>query len=225
MLPGFVPTYTINRVAPVVQGTTQGDTGVSPATSTTVTLPSSVAANDLLVIIGNTSASGVVPSTPAGWTALTFGTISGSGEAVIFYKQAAGGETSVVVSHSSARFAWLAYRISGWDTTKAPEVGTPATGSSTTPDPPSVTPSWALTRKNLYLATCGVNNGNTGSTSAIPSGYTNGINQRTQKNDSTDCRISAAQKAMTVTATSEDPGTFTTTTGAWRAQTIAIAGL
>lgn len=225
MLPGIAPPLGGNqRQAPVVQGTSQGDTGSSPLTSTTVTLPSSVAAGELLVIIGVCSTGGVTPSTPAGWSALSFGTVSGSGGAVIFYKQAAGGETSVAVSHSSARFAWTAYRISGWDTSKAPEVGTAATGSGTTADPPSVTPSWGATRKNLYLVASAVNNGSSGSTSAYPSGYTNGISQRTQKNDSSDCRISVAQKAMTTMAASEDPGTFTATTGAWVAQTIAVAG-
>lgn len=224
MLPGFVLIKTINRLAPVVAGAVVGDTGASPLTSSTVTLPSSVAAGDLLLIVTIPSTSGVTPSTPAGWTALTWGALTGCGTAVVFYKQAAGGETSQAITHASARLAWVAYRITGWDTAKAPEVGTAATGSSVNPDPPSISPSWGATRNDLFIAASAVNNGNTGATSAYPSGYSNGQTTRTQKGDSSDVRISSAEKRTTSMVSSENPGTFTTTTGNWTAQTIAVAG-
>lgn len=225
MLPGIAPKVApAPHVAPVVAGAAVSDTGASPATTTSATLPASVAAGDLLVVMAVPSTSGVTISTPAGWTALTWGALTGNGTAAIFYKQAAGGETSVSLTHGSARLACIAYRITGWDSAKAPEVGTAATGSSVNPDPPSISPSWGTTRNDLFLAACCVANGNTGVTSAYPSGYSNGQTTRTQKGDSSDVRISCAEKRTTIMVSSEDPGTFTTTTGAWTAQTIAIAG-
>jgi hypothetical protein len=199
---------------PTVAATSIGNVGGSRVSSSSVNLPAGVVAGNLLIIVFACENNGAQPSTPTGWSLLSGPTVNGIG-LTIFYKTAAGGETSVTVSHGNNRTAWTCYRISGWQGT--PEVGTAATGSSTAPNPPSLTPSWGST-KTLWLATAALA-GNSG-TPTYPTNYTNGISDKSTQAGVGDARAMSAQRELA--AVSEDPGAFTTTSGSWVAQTIAI---
>lgn len=197
---------------PVVQATSTGNSAGVRATTSNVNLPSSVAAGEKLLVIFACERSAADPTTPAGWTLRSGPTASANVSLTVFEMTAVGGETSVTVSHGSNRTAWTCYRISGWQ--GGAEAGTAATGTSTTPNPPSLTPSWG-SASTLWLAVAALD-GATAAPSSYPSGYSGGISDYS----ATTTRAMSAQKDSA--AASEDPGTYTTTSGAWAAQTIAI---
>jgi hypothetical protein len=98
-------------------------------------------------------------------------------------------------------------------------VGTAATGSSTTPDPPSVTP--AANETNLFLALAAVDDDWSQAVFA-PTNYTGEANVGSNATSSTTCTILAAFRHVT-TGSAENPGTFAVSSSEqWVAQTLCI---
>lgn len=179
------------------------DTEVSNAASSSspsVTMPSGISAGDLLITIifrsGTSTANG-----QNGWTELFEVTWDSMINA--FYKVADGSEGSTqqpVVYGSANVTAHNTYLISGYQ--GVPEADTTPSGvgaTTTTPDPPSLSPSWG-SAKTLWIAAAGQN-----STTLIsyPTNYTDGLT-------SGDGRMWSARREIE-TAT-EDPGVFTHST-------------
>jgi len=201
---------------PVIAGT---NTSVGSGGSLTAALPASIAAGDLLlmlVVVASNAAQTV--TTPTGWTQL-FNDV-GPGllrRLACFYKTATGSEgSSVSITASGGGLACLTWRITGW--TGTPAAGTTATGSSTAPTPPSLSPSWG-SGTTLWLACMG--DAVSSSSIAPPTNYSNGF-QADQTSTSPQAHAAAASRALT--AASEDPGAFTISSGSWAANTIAIQG-
>jgi PKD repeat protein len=196
---------------PTLQAT-QTSTTTTAGTSHTVTLPTGVAAGDLLVVAAAFSSNGTI-TLPSGWTSVhqvntTFTTI-------VFSKQsAAGGETTLALTSSNnARMAARAWRISGAHQASPPTAAAGANTTSTTPDPPSLT---ELTSDHLWIAIAGINGLTT--TSAYPSGYGNSNNTQA----TTSPTLASASKTATASAT-ENPGTFTISAStAHRAITVGV---
>lgn len=93
-----------------------------------------------------------------------------------------------------------------------------ATGTSTTPNPPSLSPAGGA-KDYLIIALCGVDD-EASNITAAPSGYS-GLDYD-EYASSLGCGIAHAYKALSA-GSSEDPGTFTNTSSQeWVAQTIAI---
>jgi hypothetical protein len=225
----FVPAagWAVKKAPAVVSRITNSGTfGSSPAS---VSLPGSIVSGNLLILaIGFFNPpSPISLTTPSGWTLLTS---LGGGSATtqvgyIFYKTASGSEgatVSISFSPTSSPYAWgaVAYQISGWSGT--PQYGTFATASSTAPNPPSVTPTGAL---SLALAIAGGGGGGsvTQTISSYPSGYSNG---QLGANASATNRGWCGSAEATISGTSAvDPGAFTIgTSQAWWAQTVIISG-
>ena len=187
------------------------------STSHAMNLPATVSAGDLL-IINVSSRYGTTVTMPGGWTLLTSGT-SGTGGTdrvlSIYYKTAAGteGGTTITVTLSiSGAATSTAYAISGWQGT--PEAAT-AIGSSTTPDPPSLSASWGGA-SSLFLAAFSAYGS---AASAIPTGYSDGIGG-SSGNPSYNATGGAEKSGSSA---SENPSAFTKPeTGPWVAATIAI---
>ena len=103
-------------------------------------MPASVAAGDLLVIIG----SGVTATTFAltGWTQLMDENVNRG--ILVYVRQADGteGADETVTSVGSVKPAFIAYRITGAADpgVTAPTSGTTATGTSVNPNPPNCNP-------------------------------------------------------------------------------------
>jgi hypothetical protein len=95
-----------------------------------------------------------------------------------------------------------------------------ATGSSTTPDPPA---SGTVAAKDwLAIAMTVVDLTGTGSTiSAAPTNYTTGAQLQKSASSTTSVGLGVGYRALSA-ATSEDPGTFTCTTGQWQAITMLV---
>lgn len=200
---------------PVVQTTNTGVNESANATSHTVNLPASIAAGDLLLIIAEfLSNPGTVSVT--GWT---FIQTDANGTAIFvsyLWKLATGSEgaTATLTTSNSVHGNYISYRISGWDGVTAPATGTATTGSSSNPDPPSLTPSWGA-QDTLWIPVEG--HANTAAITTAPTNYTNLITISVNSSS-----VSSAQRQLN--AATENPGTFTSsgTPNTWVAQTIAI---
>lgn len=135
------------------------------------------------------------------------------------------GGNVVVTVGASTKAASLAYNISGHDADTAPEFSTVATGTSTGPDPGSLTPTGGG-KDYLWLAAFRQNgeeaDDDTWCNSA-PTNYTNLIQKTTGIGGvaSTNGSVASAERALT--AATEDPGVFNTDQSlAWRAYTVAV---
>lgn len=195
---------------PQVQGTPATQTFAS-STTHNVTMPATVNAGDLLLVV--IVFSGSTANTPSGWTAGTNGGFAGGGNMNVFYKTADGSEDSTNVNFSTvaaATGASVCYRITRCAGSIA---GSFATGSnSATVDPPSVTPGWTVDR-TLWIAVGGQVSGNT--VASPPTNYTNMVQAQSS------CAIVSARRVLYATA--ENPGAFTFSGSAsWGAITVAV---
>ena len=181
----------------------------SPRTSHTVNLPASIAAGDLLLALFSQDGSAANETTwPAGWTEM-FDVLGGDDTNVFSaaYRQADGDEgvSITVTTTNSVGSGHNTYRISGAENpaTRAPESAT-STATNAAPDPPNLTPTGGA-KDYLWIAATGYNGGADPTTSA-PTNYTNLI-EGVHGGSGTDC--SSGRRALN--ASSENPGTFTTT--------------
>ena len=142
---------------PVVAGTgaVYNTAGTTP-TSHAVPLPNGVSPGDLLIVVFPYDGGGGV-AWPAGWTEI-LDRANGSHALAVAYRRADGSEgpTVSVITQAEQAVGFM-YRITGSHVTTAPEIIS-AIGSSTTPDPSGLTPSWG-SANTLWLAAYGINGG------------------------------------------------------------------
>lgn len=206
---------------PTVEGTPGALTDAVNATAHVVPYPTGVSggiqAGDLLLVVG--AIDEVATTTISNWngfTQLNWGdvpTLTAAGG--VAYKWAAGGETGTITFTSSVseRAVFRMYCIRGGDTGKNPEF-TVATGNSTNPNPPSLTPTWSGSVQTLWFVIAVVD---ATVPTAAPTNYTN---LETQIGTST-AAIGVARRNLI--AATEDPGVFTMVTDQWRALTVGVA--
>ncbi len=199
---------------------TASSNGSANVTSSTVTLPASVAAGDLLIILlASDLLTAPAFTFPAGWTKLA-DVADSAHTGTVAYAIAAGGETTVAVTHTTERTNQIAWRIPAaeWHGTTVPEIATIVTGNSSTPNPGSLTPSWG-SAATMWLAACTWDDSAAPTLSTYPTNYTDA--QANSVGGSSAARVAGAWR--TLTATSEDPGAFGLS-GAetWQAWTIAV---
>lgn len=207
---------------PSIAATNSGSSGGN-ATSHTVNLPAGiVAGNLLLVAFTNDGSATVSVTTPAtGWSTL-YSTPNGSNaRSTVFYRFADGseGSTITVTTSASEGSAHASWRMTGVDKQTNPEGGTPATGSSANPNPPSLNPSNWGTEDTLWIAVYGWD-GNVAHTS-YPANYTLGQTTNRWAN-ANGCGVAIGGRQLN--AASEDPGTATIGSEDWIANTIAVRG-
>jgi hypothetical protein len=228
LLPGMFPAAVAARAQaaapafPQVVATNTGNLSSANATYN-APLPASIQAGDLLVVfIGcSNGTGGTTIGTPSGWTQLY--TQAGGGNMrrhAAYYRVADGGEgaTQAFTASNASIWASTACRITGYQGT--PEAGTPATGNSTAPNPPSLTPSWG-SAKTLWLAGMAATTASGGATTTAPASYTNQLTDVGTLAGLAFPRVSSAQRELE--ASPEDPGTFTlSATAQWVAGTVAV---
>jgi hypothetical protein len=210
---------------PVVESTNTSATATA-GTNHVVSLPAGIAAGDLIVIcmvIGSTSAT---LNTHADYTEV-LDEASAVGLKVL-YRLATGGESNpTLVSSANTRDATCTFRISGAENpdTQAPEVGTTATGSSTTPDPPTTTPTGGA-KDYLWITFCGSagEQADDGTyCTGFPTNYNDNQLEKTCGVAGTNLGGMIAAATRQANGSSENPGTFTVSeNNTWRAQTIAV---
>jgi len=181
-------------------------------TSHTVNLPAGIAAGNLLFIFFNVTGVTNV-NTPTNWNSLI--NLPGTGpdgatpRTVVFYKVADGteGSTVTITTSASKKSQHFTYRITDYSGT--PEVSTGATGTTTSPDPDSLTPLGG-SKDYLWIAvTAWVMDLGNMALSAYPTNYTD--NQLSNKTGSTGDHNGMAVATRNNTASSENPGAFTLT--------------
>jgi len=205
---------------PTVESTTSSSENAD-VVNHTVDLPAGVASDDLIIILFACDSNPTVtfPNEGVDWiqlhetnngTACTMGT---------WYRIADGGEGAniTVVTTNAQESAHCSYRISGYQ--GVPEIGTPATGDTNNPDPPSCTPSWGAI-DTLWIAGAGVDHDDEISTG--PANYTDFFEVDSGGAGGSHCGTARRE----LNAVSEDPGTFDID-GAenrdWIATTIAVS--
>lgn len=210
--------------APVVQTLLTQAFGTS-STTHNVTMPSTVNAGDLLMVIFATADGSITTTTPSGWTSIAIQSSQGAARGQVFAKIADGTEDSTnvdFVTSSAIRAAAHVYRITKFyaagTVADAFDIATTNSSASTTPNPPSNTVAW--TDRTLWIAAeCHPTNT---LASAYPSNYTSGQNSTQSGGGTPECVLSSCRRAP-LYATTEDPGTFTIgTSQTWATFTIAI---
>jgi hypothetical protein len=195
--------------------------GVADSTIT-ATMPSGITAGDLLIATiatdGNTSAAA---GGGEGWTNIT-DTANGSDVRLnILAKIAAGSDALNLTLGAAADSATHVMRIVDHGVSSVAtdvEVGTAATGASTAPNPPSVTP--AATAKNLFIAVAASDDDDESPT-FYPTSYT-GEGQGQSASSATACLIQVAYRYVT-TGSAEDPGAFTLAASEqWVTQSLCV---
>src|SRR5687768_5551077 len=128
--------------SPAVVGT-PAETAIGTASlSHVVNLPAGATGNLLIAIMDKGSTVASVRAL-AGWTELLDENVANG--LYIAYRVCDGTEgatTTFTLTGTATRGAWIVYEISGHlnPATQAPQIGTTSSGTSATPDPPSITP-------------------------------------------------------------------------------------
>ena len=201
------PTVNTTAVSAALSGTAQ----VMP-------MPTHAAGDRLVVIHAVDGGASNYVSHTAGWTLLANTSSGTTCFLLVFEKEAASSSEALTVTLSGSRTARaVSYAIQGHDSTQAAEIAT-ASGTSTTPDPPSLSPSWG-SDDNLWIVALSQDNSTIG-LSSFPSGYT--ANQLNNPGGTTATPRAAAATQEVATGT-ENPGAFTlAATEQWVTATIAI---
>lgn len=204
----------VKAASPTVQSRSSGTIN---GNTLTVTLSGTPALDDLYIIFlqaHSTTTTWSQNTGTTGWTEI----YDTNGQAV-YYKQIGASEPNPAFSLSTnERCGYSVLQITGHEdpSTQAPEVGSQSSGSGTTPDPPSITPTGG-SKDYLFIAASGTIS--SVAYSAAPSGYSN---LNTFDAGAGPNGAAGATAEYQVTASSENPGTFTSTSGTWYAQTIAV---
>lgn len=193
-------------------------------TSMAVNMPATVNSGDLLIALVETR-NAPTWTKPSGWNDIA--TIAQAGGGAVgklngFYKIAAGteaGTTPTWTASTTTTAIWQTIRVTSWHGTTPPEATT-SSGDSSNANPPSLTPSWGAD-DTLWITVAG--NAATGETTgftAAPTNYT-GLQSNGASSGGSTANIATATRQLT--ATSDDPGTFTPSSNRfWTSATIGI---
>lgn len=220
--PGWAPVMVAgpSSAFPDVLGTVATTETTSSGGTFTINMPSGIQAGELLVAILNRTPSGQTYTWPAGWSELVSGNVGNRrlAVAVATASGSEGGTLSVTSSDTGSRVRGaLVFRVGPWTDRNISSV---ATGTSTTPNPPSHTSGWGVV-KTLWIAICGLDGNGSNAISGYPSGF--GIAQTTNTGSGTFVPVGVACQQDEVA--SKDPGTFSYgASRAWAAYTMAVRG-
>jgi uncharacterized protein YjbI with pentapeptide repeats len=213
---------------PVIEATASTD-GSSAATSHAVTLPATVSANALLIVVGRVTVAGAVAVTGGGWTIVQNSADASDDVTFWMYRDAlaAGTEdgSTITVTHGNGKLAAVSLSITGAEppSNQAPQTSAVADGASTTPNPTTCTPTGGA-KDYLWIWAGGWEGEQTSPPASNPTNYTlnkTGANTGTGGVTSTNSRVAVA--ARNLNAASEDPGSWTiSVSDDWAAWTIAV---
>lgn len=201
---------------PTVQTTNKNVTTTVDTTSHAITMPTGITAGDLLVIIFSVDGSPTCSISSGGWTKIGQASNGSIVTGAVFAKIAAGSDTATVTTSAAEQSSHVTYRI----LTGGGNIwlnGLASNGSSTNSNPPAhfAGGNPGTTADYLWIAT---RSGDSTVTGLAPANYTS---PQTQAASGTSgASTNTAQRALT--AQSEDPGTFTSTTEQWVSWTLAI---
>lgn len=201
----------------------------SNATSHTVKTCANSHAGDLLLIwFGQDATTGITdPTGFTDFTALAAFTTQGATPQLgggVWYAIDTGSipTTLTITTSASERSAHVCARVTNWHGSQAPGAGTPATGTTQNPDPPSVTASWG-TADNLFFAVAFTNDGRTWADD--PDNYGNAV---TASSTGTTGGVDVRVVRRNLASNTDNPNTFdqgTTGNDQNVTDTIVVRGL
>lgn len=195
--------------APTIVQTSQSGTSTVNTTSHAITLPGGITNGNLLLCIF--SCDGIVNATASsGWIKVARGTQGGTVTGVLFYKYATGSDSLTVTTDISEQSTHQVYELNN----AAPPIVEITNGNSADADPPNN--DTGTSREYLWIATHS-SDAQTIATVA-PSGYSGLLTETAA--GAQGASTSTAYK--TATASSENPGVFTSAADQWVAATIAL---
>ena len=209
---------------PTVVATNSTSEQTSNSATPTITLPSGIAAGDLVIAFLAQDACACTATWPGSWVELVE---QGNGSSNSFhaaYLIASGGETTVVPTLSVAeRSQYMSIRISAasWHGVTPPEVAAAVTANSANPNSGSLTPSWGA-EDTLWITAFGIDDPDNPvlPVTAWPTNYTDNNLENGTLDASTSGVVIATRE---LNAATENPGAFTTTANdTWVASTIAV---
>lgn len=191
----------------IVQSTSGGNS--ANTTSHSITMPGGMTNGNLIVVIWGCD--GNTPLTfTSGWTKIDQEAQGAVVKGVILYKYVTGSDSLTITTNASEQSSSIVYELNN----AAPPLTASSSGNSTNGDPPNL----ATDKSRDYLWIAAYISDDQNVASAAPSGYANLI---TKNGGSTGAAsISTADK--TATASSEDPGTFTSATEQWVTFTLGF---
>ncbi|MEN9839288.1 MAG: hypothetical protein RL177_767 [Bacteroidota bacterium] len=193
-----------------------------PTTNHAVALPADIVSGDRLLLFWSDANTATTVTTPSGWSVLSTSTVSGY-RRMVFEKTASGSETRILTVTTSAaeRSAHVVVAIAAGSYDGATVVSPLATGTSDSPDAPSLTSGFGSVATLWLAASFSAGDDNnplpTGpsSFSGLVTGYAGDGNAF--------ARMAVANQ--TLAASSNDPTAFTLgSTVTWAAATVAIRG-
>lgn len=197
-----------------------------------VTMPATVNAGDLLIILGTRdrrgpSASERFDSTPSGWTEIWEGTSTGAATGQWLAKDAVGDEDSTTVNMTAGGNAStgatqvIRIKAGTWGGTVATDidVGTASTGTDANPDPPAVTAGWGAD-DNLFITVAHTADDDA-TVDTYPTDYDNGVDTISGGGANLGATVGSARLESGLAT--DNPGTFDLSeTEAWVSNTMVI---
>lgn len=199
-------------------------TVTSASTTHNISMPATVNANDLLLVLFANGTGGSSVTTPSGWTSLGTNTTTNI-RLTAYGKIASGSEDGTTVNFvtaSSNTAAAQVYRITGdyHDLTTAGIELAAASGTSTTPNSPNLNPANWDVEETLWITAGACSNAVSGVTT-YPTSYTGGTYTQSGSTAGVDAQLASARRENSVDA--ENPGAFTfNAIATWIAITVAI---
>lgn len=187
----------------------------SDSTSHTLNMPSNIAAGELLIayasVDGNPDVTVDTGYSGTGWVKLgQRSTLSNNVCGSVFYKTAVGGDLLRLNTSASEHGTYIVARYEGGGTV----TGDNAASTSSNANPPNHNPGSSADRTWISFASWDA--ATVGS--AAPTNY---VSRVLQANDATGASTGYADRYLT--ASSEDPGTFTSSSAPWVTWTVSIA--
>lgn len=205
---GFGSSEAATAVSLSIASTATYAESVGNVSNHAVTLPSGIVSGNLLLVFFACN-TGATLTDPSGWTVLVSKTNTDLFR--VYAKIASGSEgSSVTVALSSnQRAGATAYRITGnrnGVSTSEIAVSTAVDETTTTPNPPSLTPSWGAA-ENIWITASFVMDTNYTGTPTYPTNYS--LGQLEGKGGTAGNGSGVCTAARLLNAATEDPGTFT----------------
>jgi hypothetical protein len=200
------------------------NSGANAATTTpTLNLPSGIAAGHLLILLLVTDGNPAVTNWNGYTEVNSLSCPASACRAAWAYRVADGteGASVTITIAASQETGYITLRIGGHGSSTTAPQGASATGTSATPDPPSLTPTGGP-KDFLWIEFFGADDDDETATywTTSPDAYT-GIDQVQCATSGTICMIAAAQRPAN--ATTENPGTMAMAASEeWTAITIAV---
>ena len=199
--------------------------GSTASATPVINLPTTILSGNTLLAAVRVAGAGAI-GWPSGWTELVDVATDASDDQFAMAWRKADGTESTTISLSSAnqKFAGVVWNIHGADdpTVQPPELSTIATGTSTTPDPTTVTPTGGA-KDYLWMWIGSWEGEQTSPPASNPTNYTGvvGADSGTAGAVTTNVRVAGAHRYNN--AASEDPGSWTiSVSDDWTAYAVAV---